>query len=79
MKSTKKSFYVDGISCAGCVNAVEKTLLNVNGVKNAHVNVANGKTSIESDSEISNELITKAVESAGYSVRENTLGSKKKA
>lgn len=77
--SIKKSFYVDGISCAGCVNAVEKTLLDVDGVKEAHVNVANGKASIESDSEISDDRISDAVKSAGYSVREEPAISKKKA
>lgn len=77
--SSKKSFYVDGISCAGCVNAVEKTLQNVEGITDARVNLANGKTTVESSSGISDELIIEAVERAGYSVRENSLGSKKKA
>ena len=77
MNNTKNSFYVDGISCAGCVNTVEKALLNVEGVNEAHVNVANGKAIIEADPGISFEKISEAVESAGYSVRDNS--SKKKA
>ena len=55
---------VPDMSCAGCVEKVEKSLSSVPGVKNAQVNFADRSASVECD--VSPELLIKAVSDAGY-------------
>jgi P-type Cu2+ transporter len=41
---------VNGMKCAGCVNAVERQLLTVTGVKSARVNLLTGVAAVETES-----------------------------
>ncbi|MBI3358367.1 MAG: cadmium-translocating P-type ATPase [Nitrospirae bacterium] len=46
-QTTKGSVRIGGLSCASCVAKVEKTLLGLNGVNSASVNLVTGWASIE--------------------------------
>ena len=55
---------VDGMTCAVCVNHVEKAILSVNGVENVAVNLAFASAEFQGDAKI-DEVIA-AVNSSGY-------------
>lgn len=57
---------IGGMSCAVCVNHVEKALAKVSGVTNASVNLATEKATVELDTPVSPEALVAAVEQAGY-------------
>ncbi len=60
---------VQGLKCASCVTAIEKTLLQKNGITKASVNLATEKVRVEYiPSEISSGEIVKAIEGSGYKV-----------
>lgn len=60
--------------CAGCTNTVEKAMNRVEGVHNAHVNLASGTATAEigSSGDIIAE-IEKSVQDAGYTVKKKVL------
>lgn len=63
----KETFYVTGMSCAGCAANVEHTLAHSDGVKEAKVNFASSTVWVEYDSaEVSPEDLQKRVQEAGY-------------
>lgn len=56
--------------CASCVMLIEQSLQKVPGVKRAAVNLATNKATVEFESErVTDEIIGKAVEGAGYQAR----------
>lgn len=58
---------ITGMTCAACVNRVEKGLKKVGGVINANVNLANEKAKIEYIPDIvETNVLIQAVEKAGY-------------
>ena len=60
---------IKGMHCASCAATIEKSLKRVSGVKNANVNFASERASIEFDAEKTKEEdLEKAVEDAGYEV-----------
>jgi len=61
---------ISGMSCAGCVSAVEKALNSVQGVETAVVNFAEHTASISGD--VSADVLIKAVKGAGYDAAELT-------
>ena len=61
-----KTIQVVGMTCASCVNHVEKALKSIEGVTDATVNLATEKARIVSIRELPNEVIQSAVEAAGY-------------
>jgi P-type Cu+ transporter len=62
---------VTGMTCASCVRRIEKALGKVEGVQEASVNLATEKARVVFDSELTSlETLKKAVEKAGYAVRE---------
>jgi P-type Cu+ transporter len=71
------SISVTGMTCASCVQRVQRTLSKKEGVAEASVNFAAEKATVEYDPKATNpdEMIG-AIEAAGYStdVRETTLG-----
>jgi Cu+-exporting ATPase len=70
------SLAVGGMTCAACVRRVEKALSNVPGVKEASVNLATEKATVDYDpTQATMEAIRSAVEEAGYEVRETASGS----
>ena len=58
---------VQGMHCAGCVNAVERAIKSIEGVQRCEVNLATEKASVVYDPGVTDpEAISKAVQSAGY-------------
>jgi len=63
------SFPVRGMTCASCVNHVERALKTTPGVAEASVNFATETASVAFDSTIAtSELLTRAVREAGYEI-----------
>ncbi|MFC1655805.1 heavy metal translocating P-type ATPase [Patescibacteria group bacterium] len=64
---------ITGMTCGSCAKLNESAVLEVKGVKNAQVNIANNKAQVEFDEKTTNiEEIIKAVEHAGYGAYEIT-------
>ena len=67
MESEKSlTFGVQEMSCASCVGRVEKALLAVPGVQQAHVNLAAETASVTLDKTLDTGLIAAALQTAGY-------------
>ena len=70
-KSEKVLLPIQGMTCASCVNKVQKALNSVKGVVHADVNFATERASVEYiPEEVSIRELKKAVEEAGYQVLE---------
>jgi len=66
---TKKSYTIAGMSCAACAARIEKGLKKLDGVKDANVNFAMEKATLEYDPSLLNdEKINEAVKGLGYEV-----------
>ena len=62
----KKEFKIDGMSCAHCIMAIEKTLLKLD-LKKIHVKI--GSAEVEFDnSKVNEKEIADAITEAGYKV-----------
>lgn len=59
---------ITGMTCAACVATVEKTLKNIEGVKDVVVNLASEKATILTEKPLYIEEIARAVKSEGYGV-----------
>lgn len=73
---TKKeiSFDISGMTCAACTQRIEKGLLNMEGVKEASVNLASEKASVNFDeNETTLQEMQQTVEELGYGVRKDTI------
>ena len=58
---------IDGMTCAACVNRVEKALLKVDGVTTASVNLAAETASVHFDpARVDHAALSAAVTKAGY-------------
>jgi Cu+-exporting ATPase len=69
--STTTTLDIEGMSCAACAAAVEKSLRRTPGVENALVNYATEKATITyAPAEASPAALRAAVENAGYAVAE---------
>ncbi|MFC2019860.1 heavy metal translocating P-type ATPase [Chloroflexota bacterium] len=69
----KKTLNIGGMTCASCVSNVEKALSGVPGVISATVNLATEKATVEYlASRVTLADLRKAVQGAGYSIREET-------
>jgi Cu+-exporting ATPase len=65
----KKTLNIEGMHCASCVLAVEKSLNKLEGVEQASVNLATESAAISYDEEkISYDNLRHAVEEAGYAI-----------
>ena len=66
---THVSFPIRGMTCASCVNHVERALKSIPGVSEASVNLATETASVDFDSTtVTPELLTQAVEEVGYEI-----------
>jgi Cu+-exporting ATPase len=63
---------VEGMSCASCVGRVERALKAVPGVLSATVNLATERADITFNDQADPHLAVRAIEGAGYAVREDT-------
>lgn len=71
----KKTFYIEGMTCASCVSHVDKSVRKVKGVED--VNVSLLTNSMEVDYTCSDNDIIKAVDNAGYKAFLNKTKEKK--
>ncbi|MGX5217085.1 heavy metal translocating P-type ATPase [Pseudomonas segetis] len=69
---TRLSLPVEGMTCASCVGRVERALKEVTGMQTATVNLATERADITFTSLASPQAAVRAIESAGYTVREET-------
>lgn len=63
---TQATLSIMGMTCASCVNHVEKALLKIPGVEKASVNLATEKATVSFHQNVSPNDLVKAVENAGY-------------
>ena len=68
--STEKAeIKISGMSCGHCVARVEKSLKDIDGVKNVEVDLKTGKASVKYDSKkVELSKLKDAVKEAGYDV-----------
>ena len=67
----KRSFNIEGMTCAACAKNIERNVLKLEGIVNASVNYATEKLSVEFNSEgVSVEDIIAKVDKSGYSLTE---------
>jgi copper chaperone CopZ len=64
----KKKLLVQGMHCASCASNIEKSLKKIPAVSSAIVSLMTHKAIVESDKEIPDEELKKAVSRAGYKV-----------
>tara|TARA_R110002033_G_scaffold15894_3_gene44615 strand:- start:9769 stop:12276 length:2508 start_codon:yes stop_codon:yes gene_type:complete len=69
---TRLSLPVEGMTCASCVGRVERALKAVPGVQTAPVNLATERADITFTGVANPQAAVHAIESAGYTVREET-------
>ena len=66
---THASFPVRGMTCASCVNHVERALKKIPGVSEVSVNLATETASVDFDSRsVTSELFNHAIQNAGYEI-----------
>ena len=66
------SIPVEGMTCASCVNRVERFLRKTDGVVEANVNLATEQARVRFDPQlVGRDELTRAVEASGYSVRDS--------
>ena len=64
---------ISGMHCAGCATTVERKLGQVEGVKQARVNLATEKAFVQFDPNlVAPDVLAQAVRDAGYDVKEET-------
>ncbi|MFD2531389.1 heavy metal translocating P-type ATPase [Gracilimonas halophila] len=69
----KATLQIDGMHCAGCVNAVDKQLESLKGVKSAQVNLATESAIVEYEGDISMDDFAEVISKGGYTlVRDDT-------
>ena len=57
---------VEGMSCASCVNRIERYLRKLEGVQEATVNLATNRATVVANPDVTTDAIVAAVEAAGY-------------
>lgn len=62
----KVKIKIEGMHCASCAANVEKSIKKINGIKSVSVNGIFGKAIVESEENVTDEALKKAVIDAGY-------------
>lgn len=70
MVKSNESLKIDGMTCASCALAVERSVGKLDGITKVNVNFATEKLDIEFDESVDVNEIKSAVVKAGYSVNE---------
>jgi Cu+-exporting ATPase len=60
---------IEGMTCASCVNRIERHLRKLDGVESATVNLATERATVVARPDLPIESILKAIEAAGYDAR----------
>jgi Cu+-exporting ATPase len=69
-KTSRAIIPVDGMTCATCATTIEKALCELSGVKNATVNFASEKTTVDYDpGKVNLEKIARTIDELGYTSR----------
>jgi len=69
MKTNKLDLAIEGMTCASCVNHVEKALKAVPGVTHAVVNLATERATVDYPSTMPETSLIAAVDKAGYTAK----------
>ncbi|MCO8090892.1 heavy metal translocating P-type ATPase [Acinetobacter pseudolwoffii] len=64
---------IEGMTCASCVARVEKALKKVEGVLNAHVNLATEKAHVSAINSVPLSKLTQAVQKAGFDIQTDRI------
>jgi Cu+-exporting ATPase len=76
MGMEKKNLNITGMTCAACARAIEKALDKTEGIRQASVNLATEKLTVEYDDEkIDLNGIKEAIQKIGYKAEEEKDGS----
>ncbi len=68
----QKTFHIEGMTCASCVQTVEKAINKLSGVKEANVNLATEKVVVQYDpANVTVTNIIDAVSGVGYKAKED--------
>lgn len=68
-ETKRTTLKIGGMHCAGCVNAIQNHVMEIDGVTKCEVNLAAEKATLEFDPSITNlAIIERAVEEIGYKV-----------
>jgi len=78
-KRLEKEYIIEGMDCADCARHLEEIVMKVEGVKNADINFVTAKMRISSDMLLpADDIIAKAVKTAGYKVASEQKHKKEK-
>lgn len=66
--SKQYQFNVDGMHCAACELVIEKKLSKLKGIKKVDAHLSECRVVIESEKEVSTQLLNAAVEGSGYRI-----------
>lgn len=70
----RTSFGVSGMTCASCVETIQRSLTDLQGIETANVNLATERATVSYDpKQVDIEKISKAVRDAGYEVVLNVV------
>ena len=70
MNIETREYIVNGMSCASCVNRVEKAVRKVNGVESVSVNLATNQAQVKYDpTDVADEQIVAAINKLGFEAR----------
>lgn len=69
-ESSTVQIAVNGMTCAGCAQSVERALLAVPGVQSAVVNLSLEQANVEADRDVEEPDLVQSIRSAGFKVRE---------
>lgn len=66
---------VENVKCGGCASTIEKTLLGVSGVAAVDVEIADGRITVQADSDLRDGLVAVLLK-AGYPEKGSVEGLK---
>jgi Cu+-exporting ATPase len=64
----KKTIFIEGMSCNHCKMRVENTLKELEGITSAEVELENKLAKIVLSQDVSNEVLTEALDDIGFDV-----------
>ncbi|SMD24094.1 heavy-metal-associated domain-containing protein [Kibdelosporangium aridum] len=63
---SQSTYTVEGMTCSHCVSSVTEEVGQIAGVQNVDVDLATGKVTVTSDTDLSIDDVRAAVTEAGY-------------
>lgn len=62
------TIYIQGMTCGGCADSVQKALMQIPGVSQVSVRLSEQSADVVHTDEVSNQALVDAVEGAGFDV-----------